>query len=92
MHLSGQGVSRDLSHSTRTETEAEESKSYDKATRSDEMIHIPAMFLRVPVLWDGFRSPLGNPVVDRYRSNERKNDGEDLDSESNCCETPSGLI
>jgi hypothetical protein len=49
-------VSRDLSRSTRIETEGEESKRHDKPTGSDEMIHIPAMFLGIPVVWDGFRS------------------------------------
>ena len=78
--------------STRTKTEGQKRESQNKTTRSAEMIYIPATLLRTPILWDGFRRPFGNPVIDRYGSDERKQDSEDLDSEGDCCESPSGLI
>jgi hypothetical protein len=54
------------------------------------MIDIPAMLLHTPVFGKGF--PFSNPVVDGYGSDERKQDREGLDTEGDCCETPSRLI
>ncbi len=56
--------------SARTKTEDKKRESQHKSTRSDEVIDIPAMLLRPPVVRKGCRRPFGDPVIDRYGSNE----------------------
>jgi hypothetical protein len=56
------------------------------------MVQIPPGLLRLPVAREGFRPPFDNPVVDGHRTYERKQDGEDLDRESDGGEAPRGLV
>src|SRR5258707_12990001 len=77
---------------TSSDAEDKNCERCNQSGRSQPMVLIPAMLLRLPVFRKGFRRPFGNPVVDGHRTDERKHDGEDLDCESDCGEAPRGLV
>src|ERR1700719_608443 len=66
---------------TSSDAENKNCERYNQPGRSEPMVLIPAMLLRLPVFRKGFRRPFYNPVVDGHRTDERKHDGEDLDCE-----------
>ncbi len=73
---------RSVVRSARTNADGKNCECQNKSARSGQMIAIPTMLLRAPVIRKGFRRPFGNPVVDGYGSDEGKQDSDDLDCES----------
>src|SRR5208283_2841476 len=56
------------------------------------MIEIPTMLLSLPVVRQGFGRPFHYPVVEGHRTDQRKHDGDDLDSGGNCSQLPRTLV
>src|ERR1700722_2340683 len=77
---------------TGSDAENKNRERYNQPARSQPMVLIPAMLLRLPVFRNGFRRPLGNPVVDGHRTDERKYYREDLDCEGDRSEAPCRLV
>jgi hypothetical protein len=50
------------------------------------------MLLRFPVVRESFRRPSDHPLVNGHRTDQRKQDGNDLDSGSYCSELPRTLV
>jgi hypothetical protein len=59
---------------TSSDAEDKNCERCNQPARSQPMVLIPAVLLRLPVCRKGFRRPFGNPVVDGHRTDERKHD------------------
>src|ERR1700693_449629 len=77
---------------TNANAEDKNCKRYNQPARSNPVVPIPAMLLRLPILRKGFRRPFDDPVVDGHRTDERKHNREDLDCESDCGKAPCRLV
>ena len=72
--------------------EGEKYKCKKQSTRPKPMVNVPAVLLFLPVARERSRCPPANAIIDRHRSNERKQYGKDLKGKSRRIQTPCRIV